>query len=589
MSNIYNNEDNILNNILNKLSKECTLIKENDSDTLFKISEMKKDVIIKDILNNYNIKNTIDITDDIYKDTQIDKWIYNLPDLYGSKILIEYIIKHPINDKNKLEERQKAYIKEVDFSELKKYEKDVLWIYTLNDEIKEESTLNFLYFSGYILDYINYIGPVLDFYHYYKILIIPFFSLMYPISTIYAPYYYLKKHTLFNMSFKQYIFMILSSLKYFLKFTGNIKIDLLKIVSIFLYIFVYIYNIYQTFVIAIIVYKLRQKLYKKIENFTKFLNKAIDIISITPDDMWKPFNIYEDINMTNILDFKIQNTISNVYRIWKTPEIKKKVTDILKVIYIINVVYTITKLKEKNDWSITEYVTTHTKLWNMKNPILLQEQISNPVNIEKNIIITGPNAGGKTTYIKSILSNIILSQTIGITYSKKSKTIIYDCINSFMRINDILGSKSYFEMETEYCSKMIKIAKELNNNGKKGLFLMDEPMHSTPPIEGMSTAYAVAEYIGGLEGIRLLITTHFHKLIDLEQDYPDKFINISVNAEILANNNFNFTYKIRRGYSKQCIALELLEKQKFPLNVIESAIKMKNKLCDVIYSNNNNK
>jgi DNA mismatch repair protein MutS len=222
----------------------------------------------------------------------------------------------------------------------------------------------------------------------------------------------------------------------------------------------------------------------------------------------------------------------------------------------------------------------------MKNPLLLEDQITNPVSIEKNIIITGPNAGGKTTYVKSILSNIILAQTIGITYCSKSEITIYDCIYSFMRINDVLGSKSYFEAETEYCSKMIKIAKDLNDNNKKGLLIMDEPMHSTPPIEGMSTAYAVAKYIGDLQNIKLIITTHYHKLIDLEIDYPDKFINLSVNAEILPNNKFNFTYKIHKGYSKQCIALELLEKQKFPLDVIESAIKMKNKLCEEVYSSN---
>ena len=93
-------------------------------------------------------------------------------------------------------------------------------------------------------------------------------------------------------------------------------------------------------------------------------------------------------------------------------------------------------------------------------------------NLNKNIIITGPNAGGKTTYVKTILSNVILGQTIGISYSIKSQMILYDTINSFMRVSDILGTRSYFEAEAEYCLNMINKAVEISNINKKGLFLM---------------------------------------------------------------------------------------------------------------------
>jgi DNA mismatch repair ATPase MutS len=107
---------------------------------------------------------------------------------------------------------------------------------------------------------------------------------------------------------------------------------------------------------------------------------------------------------------------------------------------------------------------------------------------------------------------------------------------------------------------------------------MDEPMHSTPPIEGMSTAYAVIEYLSKLNGITLIITTHFHKLIKLEEIYPDKFINLSVDA-IPKDNKYYFPYKINRGHSYLCIAIELLDIKDFPKDIIDNAIKMKNKIC----------
>jgi DNA mismatch repair ATPase MutS len=219
----------------------------------------------------------------------------------------------------------------------------------------------------------------------------------------------------------------------------------------------------------------------------------------------------------------------------------------------------------------------------MKNPLLHNKQTPNPVNLSKNIVITGPNAAGKTTYVKSILSNIILAHTFGICYANKADIILYDSISSFMRISDVLGAKSYFEVEAEYCSKMMKKALELSQKNKKALFLMDEPMHSTPPTEGMSTAFAVAEYIGNLQGANIIITTHFHKLISLAETYPDKFINLCVEA-IPQEKGFHFPYTIKSGYSHQCIAIELLSSKEFPESVIQSAINMKNKIYQELNS-----
>jgi DNA mismatch repair protein MutS len=250
----------------------------------------------------------------------------------------------------------------------------------------------------------------------------------------------------------------------------------------------------------------------------------------------------------------------------------------LKNIYAIDVIDSIFKLSLTGEYSYASFNDNKTIIWNAKNPVLNENQIANPINLGKNIIITGPNAGGKTTYVKTILSNIILAQTFGLTYSIKSDIMLYDTINSFMRISDILGSKSYFEVEAEYCLNMMKKAEEISKCGKRGLFLMDEPMHSTPPTEGMATAYAVSEYLSKLQGINMIITTHFHKLIILEDMYPDKFINLSVDA-IPCENNFYFPYKIQRGHSFQCIAIELLDAKHFPQEVIDNAIKMKNKIC----------
>jgi DNA mismatch repair ATPase MutS len=187
-----------------------------------------------------------------------------------------------------------------------------------------------------------------------------------------------------------------------------------------------------------------------------------------PKNIIEPyFNIkasYENIS--------INNSMSSIYKIWKDDILKDKLSSLLKTIYAVDVIYSINNLILEKEWSIVSYNNKETKFWDAKNPILSEGQISNPINLNKNIIVTGPNAGGKTTYVKTILSNVILGQTLGVSYSVKSKMILYDTVSSFMRVSDVLGNRSYFEAEAEYCLNMIKRAKEINTNNKTGLFLV---------------------------------------------------------------------------------------------------------------------
>jgi len=542
---------------------------------LFDFDKAKKTVILDKIITDDIITGQkIDISNDVYKDTNIDNWVTKIPILEGSKILIDKLIKHPINDRELLIRRQNAFVDyDIDIEILKDYEEDILWIYKISEEINDNSSIEILFPSSFIISYINYFEFLLDSYHMYKIYFIPITSILYPVSTFFAPYFYLKNYMKLDITFSSYINTIYYIISILLRTTGNFRQDLTKFVTLFLYVGIYLYNMYQTYEIAVFLYNTKQKLHEKMEGLVKFVKHSINITKNVSKNLLDPFfDIDKDFH-----NIDINNSMTDIYKIWKDEKLKNQLSDLLKTIYGIDVLYSINNLLLSNDWSVPEY-KNNTTLWAAKNPILNKEQISNPINLDKSIIVTGPNAGGKTTYVKTILSNVILSQTFGITYSLKSNMIIYDTINSFMRVSDELGNKSYFEAEAEYCLNMINKAKLLNENGEKGLFLMDEPMHSTPPTEGMATAYAVIEYLSKISGISLIITTHFHKLVELEKIYPNKFINLSVDA-IPEDDRYYFPYKIRNGHSYLCIAIELLDIKDFPKEIIDNAIKMKNKIC----------
>ena len=562
-------------------------------EKLLDFDNNNKKYILDKFINNYFDKynneykdSYIDVSNEIYKDTNILKWSENIPILDGSKILLNNIIKNPINNKELLLKRQNSYFLDYDddsFDILKEYENDILWIYKLNEEIDNDNAINILFPTSIFWKLINEYEYLLDSYHIYRILFIPLSALFYPLTAFFAPYYYVKKYLKFDISVYSYFSVIKNFFSIFFQNTGNFKYNIFKFIVFCLYIFLYLYSIYQNFEFSYMLYKTKKILHKKMQGVINFINESNKIINYFNNNIANVNNIIScyvtsDINY-NVIN--ITNTMTNIYKFWKNKNnIKDIIDNLLITIYTLDIINQISKTKFNLNYSFPQYNNQITQIWNMKNPLLSDMQISNPLSLNKNIIITGPNAAGKTTYVKSLLSNIILSQTIGLTYSNKSLIKIYDCIYSFMRINDELGSKSYFEAEAELCAKMINKSIDIQNLNKSGIFFMDEPMHSTPPIEGISTAYAVCEKIGTNTNVDLLITTHFFKLTTLENTYPYNFINLSVNAIHNIDNTFTFPYKIKKGSSNQCIAIELLDKKNFPEDVINSAKNIKKIICN---------
>jgi DNA mismatch repair ATPase MutS len=558
-------------------------------EDLLELSENNATILLKSILDNIEIKNNIIVSDSIYTDTTINNWATSNMITRGGNILMDKFIKNPIYDINLLIKRQEVNYELFNYQleTLKNNEKDILWIMTLKKDIEDDMSINLLYPSTIVINKFNNYRIFLDSYHFYKIFIMPISCLIYPLSIILGPYYYLNNYIKIYIPFSKYLYLLFNLLKIMCYPSGNIKTDITKIITIIIYIAIYIYSIYHTIMISYIIYKTREKLLIKLKGLVNFIKTAIVIIKRS-NYCWLPYFLYnhqiskEDVNEAIINLEKLKYDLSTIYKLWKNDKYKSYIIIILKIIYTIDIINFISKLRKNINWCTPVYNNLTTKIWDIKNPLLSDSQISNPVNLHKNFIITGVNAGGKTTYVKSIISNIILAQTFGIINASKGNISIYDAIVSFMRISDEVGIKSYFEAETECCSNMIEIANKINKENKKGLFVLDEPMHSTPPIEGMSVAYSIAKYLGKLKGISIIITTHFHKLIELENEDNSNFINLSVNAK--KNNikdTYEFDYKICKGGSKQTIAIELLKKHKLNDEIINHAINIKNSAIEI--------
>jgi len=99
-------------------------------------------------------------------------------------------------------------------------------------------------------------------------------------------------------------------------------------------------------------------------------------------------------------------------------------------------------------------------------PIPYDKAIKNSYNINNNIIITGPNAAGKTTILKSTIFNILLSQQIGFGFYKKSYITPFDYFHCYINIPDTAGRDSLFQAEARRCKEILDILESNPRIGK---------------------------------------------------------------------------------------------------------------------------
>jgi DNA mismatch repair ATPase MutS len=277
------------------------------------------------------------------------------------------------------------------------------------------------------------------------------------------------------------------------------------------------------------------------------------------------------------------------------------------------------KVRINKNMCFTEFIEKDTTYLYMENSshLLIDNPVVNTITLNsENCVITGPNAAGKSTFIKSTSLNILLSQTMGISCSSVCKITPFYYINTQINIPDSKGVESLFEAEMFRCKYNIDIVKELPTN-YKSYIVFDEIFSSTNIIEGISGAYAILDKLSKYKNTLIIITTHYlyltkltnfkkikfiadiidsqqsdiidsqqSDIIDSQQsdiiDSQQSDIIDSQQSDIIdsqQNNIITYNYKIQNGISKQFIALDIL-KSKFldDLDIIEKAMSIKNKL-----------
>lgn len=188
---------------------------------------------------------------------------------------------------------------------------------------------------------------------------------------------------------------------------------------------------------------------------------------------------------------------------------------------------------------------------NMWAPIISEDLVVvNDCNIgvdgfASNCVITGPNGGGKTSYMETVAINILFSR-LGFVAGKEAKISNFSKILTSMRpAQDIQKGLSSFMAE----HKRIEDIKNEINSCKGNIFvLLDEPYKGTVELESASRIYKFGEYIESkCKNCVMLMATHLRKPIELEANYPIAFKNYQMGYIQNEDNTFIRTFKILEG------------------------------------------
>ncbi|WP_010607201.1 DNA mismatch repair protein MutS [Pseudoalteromonas maricaloris] len=193
--------------------------------------------------------------------------------------------------------------------------------------------------------------------------------------------------------------------------------------------------------------------------------------------------------------------------------------------------------------------------------------IANPVKLNderKMLIITGPNMGGKSTYMRQT-ALIVLMAHIG-SYVPASAASIGIVDRIFTRIgasDDLASGRSTFMVE------MTETATILNNATAQSLVLMDEIGRGTSTYDGLSLAYATADYLASKIAAKTLFATHYFELTELAEQQAG-LVNVHLDA-VEHNDTIAFKHTVMEGAASKSFGLQVASLAGVPKAVIKLA------------------
>ena len=353
----------------------------------------------------------------------------------------------------------------------------------------------------------------------------------------------------------------------------------------------YFINIYQNIISCYTfynnIYKIRQYLLS-INNFIVYSINSITNLNSYCKSSYSEFITMNETMKTNLYKFskeitaiklerisirqitKIGEILRSFYQLFKN-EIYKEA--ILYSLYLHGYIENICNLQNNIKNKYINYCNFTKRNTRFKEayfaPLINENPVKNTYKLTKNIIITGPNAAGKTTILKTTLFNIILSQQLGIGFYKSALINPYKYIHSYINIPDTSERDSLFQAEARRCKEILDSISK-SNILDRHFCIFDEIYSGTNPIEAIASASAFLKYISKIKNIDFMLTTHYISLCNIMNN-NNNISNQQMECYDSKEQNLVYTYKLIKGISDIKGGIKVLEDLDYHKEIIFSA------------------
>lgn len=542
----------------------------------------------------------------IIEDLELNKSVYNtLCNNQSSKIctmFIRVVSEYYTNDKLFLKDNQKSIQLMNTKTNYCCPEQTDLIMSFLEDTINDDYFIEkFMYIDIDCISFLNENETFMKFYSFIGISS-PVFALLSPLFVLITPFIMLKLNGV-EISYSTYI-QILGDIiqsKVFGKVIlteEGVKFED-KIYAI-LCVCLYIYNIYQNIQKCMKYYDNIILIHKHIHELSVFLSYTIPMMSLSLseriyyksnphsiyyNDMERHLSVLETLqslllsikpfDMTVDEGFQLGLLYKTFYTIYSNKPIHTSLYYAMGYqgyMSILNELYKNIDLKLLNNATFYKKCKknkkrNYAKFKNIVYPVLIKntDNVTNDISLDKNITLTGVNASGKTTMLKSIFINIILSQQIGIGSFSSFSFHPYDYLHCYINIIDTSDRYSLFQSECKKCQEIIQSIQE--NPNKKHFCVFDEIFSGTTPDEAINCGYGFLTFLNSNTNIKFILTTHFMELCKkLTNDNITNYKMLStINDKTLLH-----TYKLEKGMNDIQGSLEILRQLNFPEEVIST-------------------
>ncbi len=218
------------------------------------------------------------------------------------------------------------------------------------------------------------------------------------------------------------------------------------------------------------------------------------------------------------------------------------------------------------DYCVPEFTQkTEVNIRGLYHP-LLEEPVRNDIQSEKSVLITGSNASGKSTFLKTVALNSIFAQSIHTCLADQYTSSMFRVVSSMSLRDDVQGGESYYMVEIRSLKRIMDM---LSQKGAVVLCFVDEVLRGTNTVERIAASTQILKSMAAGNCI-CFAATH-----DIELTYllKDIYKNYHFSEEI-SENDISFSYKILGGRAQTRNAIKLLGIMGFPPEIIDEAQEM---------------